>query len=158
MFSQTNEYALRVIAFLGGSQGASVKNADIARATKVPPGYLYKVLQTLDRAGLVNAQRGIHGGYSLARTPAEISVFDVIQAVDPLPRIKTCPLGLKTHGVKLCALHKRLDHAFSLVEEAFRNSSISDLLAESNSSIPLCESTTKKPEKHPPIAQVSSPK
>src|ERR1035437_2744136 len=102
MFSQTNEYALRVITFLGAHDGTPAKNADIAKATQVPAGYLYKVLQILDRAGLVRAQRGMHGGFTLNRPPAEITVFDVIQSVDPLPRIHTCPLHLASHGVKLC--------------------------------------------------------
>jgi Rrf2 family transcriptional regulator, nitric oxide-sensitive transcriptional repressor len=155
MFSQTNEYALRVVSYLAANAGRPAKNADIARVTKVPAGYLYKVLQTLDRAGLVRAQRGIHGGFSINRPPEEISVFDVIDAVDPLPRIRTCPLGLKSHGVKLCPLHKRLDQAFELVEQAFKKSSIAELLAESTTSTPLCESPVKKHEK---LTQVTTTK
>ncbi|MCL2645737.1 MAG: Rrf2 family transcriptional regulator [Phycisphaerales bacterium] len=145
MFSQTNEYALRVVAFLAGNLDRPAKNADIAKATKVPAGYLYKVLQTLDRAGLVRAQRGIHGGFTLARSPAEISLLDVIQAVDPLPRIRHCPLGLKSHGKCLCPVHHRLDQAFALVEEVFRTSTLADLLAETSNSVPLCNSASQHP-------------
>lgn len=139
MFSQTSEYALRVITYLAANAGISIKNAQIAQATKVPTGYLYKVLQTLDRAGLVHGQRGKLGGYKLSKSADQISVYDVIQAVDPLPRIHTCPLDLRSHGIKLCPLHRRLDQAFALVEEAFRASSIADFLSEKNPSVPLCE-------------------
>src|SRR3954470_15585894 len=117
MFSQTNEYALRVITFLGAIPTGRARNSDIAEATKVPVDYLYKILQTLDRAGLVHAQRGKHGGYSLTRPSSAISVLDVVNALDPLPRIRSCPLNLRSHGVRLCPLHKRLDEAFALVEE-----------------------------------------
>ena len=139
MFSQTNEYALRIITYLAAHADAPAKNAAIAKATKVPPGYLYKVLQTLDKAGLVTARRGMHGGFMLTRAARDITVFEVVQAVDPLPRIRTCPLHLASHGVRLCALHHRLDQAFILVEEAFRASTIADLLDDPRPSRPLCD-------------------
>jgi Rrf2 family transcriptional regulator, nitric oxide-sensitive transcriptional repressor len=143
MFSQTNDYALRVVTYLATHDGTPARNADIARVTQVPPGYLYKVLQPLVRAGLLRAQRGKHGGFVLNRPADGITVYDVVHAVNPLPRIRTCPLHLQSHGVKLCALHRRLDDAFALVEKAFRSSTIADLLADSGPSKPLCE----RPEK-----------
>jgi len=139
MFSQTNEYALRVIAYLALYPGKPAKNADIAKVTQVPPGYLYKVLQTLDRAGLVHGQRGMHGGFVLARGADEISVLDVISAVDPLPRVRICPLNIEGHMVHLCSLHKRVDQAFARVEDAFAKSSIAELLQDNVNSKPLCD-------------------
>jgi Rrf2 family transcriptional regulator, nitric oxide-sensitive transcriptional repressor len=132
MFSQTNEYALRVVTYLAFHPDVPCKNADIAKATQVPPGYLYKVLQILDRAGLVHGQRGMHGGFMLARAPEDISVYDIICAVDPLPRVESCPLHIDSHCEKLCALHMRLDKAFATVEKAFRDSTVAELLKESS--------------------------
>ncbi|HEY3787784.1 MAG TPA: hypothetical protein VGL71_02965, partial [Urbifossiella sp.] len=54
--------------------------------------------------------------------------------------ITTCPLGLRTHGIRLCPLHKRLDDAIASVESAFRNSTLAEVLAEPSESVPLCES------------------
>ena len=139
MFSQTNEYALRVVTYLAMHPGKPAKNADIAKMTQVPPGYLYKVLQTLDRAGLVKGQRGMHGGFVLARLPDQISVLDVISAVDPLPRVRLCPLSIDGHSIKMCSLHKRIDQAFARVEDAFAKSSISELLADTLNSTPMCD-------------------
>ena len=139
MFSQTNEYALRVILYLALFPDKPAKNADIAKVTQVPPGYLYKVLQTLDRAGLVHGQRGMHGGFILARGPDQISVLDVISAVDPLPRIRICPLHIEGHAIHLCALHKRVDQAFARVEDAFAKTSITELLQDTVNSKPLCD-------------------
>ena len=72
---------------------------------------------------------------------AELTVFDVLQAVDPIRRIRGCPLGLKGH-VNLCPLHRRLDHAMGLVEEALKQSTIAELLTEPSQArgipIPLC--------------------
>jgi len=139
MFSQTNEYALRVITFLAAAPDTSRTNASLAEATQVPAGYLYKILNTLEKAGLVRSQRGKHGGYSLNRPAEQITVLDVVQAIDPLPRIHSCPLSLKSHGVRLCPLHRRLDQAFAMIEKTFRDTPISELLADGSGSIPLCE-------------------
>jgi Rrf2 family protein len=139
LFSQTSEYALRVVVFLATLRGKPATTRQIAAATKVPVGYLSKILQNLSRYGLVSSQRGLHGGSVLARDPAELSVFDVVTAVAPIPRILTCPLGLKSHGTRLCPLHKRLDDALAMVEKAFQQSSIADIMSESTGSIPLEE-------------------
>jgi Rrf2 family protein len=138
MISQTAEYALRAIVFLA-DQGEARTTQEIAATTRVPPSYLSKVMQALSRAGVVRSQRGLHGGFTLAKAPDELSVWDVIEAVDPIQRIRTCPLGIKAHGTKLCPLHRRLDDALALVENAFRESTVGDLLREPNKSKPLCE-------------------
>lgn len=129
MISQTAEYALRAVVCLAGRPNGSLTNRQIARATRVPPDYLCKVLRALVRADLVRSQRGLHGGFVLARDPRSISVLDVVNAVDPLRRIRRCPLGLDGHGPRLCALHRHLDEATALVERAFAASRVSDLLA-----------------------------
>lgn len=139
MFSQTTEYALRVVVFLATLRNQPATTRQIAAATKVPEGYLSKILQQLSRAKVVHSQRGLHGGSVLAKDPAELSVYDVVTSVNPLPRIETCPLGLKSHGAKLCPLHRRLDDAIGMVEKAFRDSTIADLIADTSASIPLTD-------------------
>ncbi len=95
----------------------------------------------LGRKGLVQSQRGLHGGFILARPADELTVLDILDAVDPIGRIKSCPLGLPGH-INLCPLHRRLDHAMKLVEDALRKSTLAELLAEPDRArgipIPLC--------------------
>lgn len=143
MISQTAEYALRAVVWLASQTDGSLGTPHIAKATKVPAGYLSKVLQSLARAGLVVSHPGRNGGFTLTRPPDEISVLDVINAVDPIQRIRECPLDLKSHGVNLCPLHRRLDEAMAKAEEAFAGSTIAELLAEPTSSTPLCEGNAK---------------
>jgi Rrf2 family nitric oxide-sensitive transcriptional repressor len=143
MFSQSAEYALRVVVFLGTLREKPATTKQIAAATRVPEGYLAKILQSLGRARLIQAQRGLHGGSILTRSPARISMYDVITAITPLPRIQTCPLDLPSHGTKkLCPLHRRLDDAIAMVEKAFRASSIADLMSEAAPIIPLVDLPT----------------
>lgn len=114
----------------------------IAKQTRVPPGYLSKVLQSLNKAGVVDSRRGLRGGYELTRPPEELTLLDVINAVDPLKRITRCPLALTAHRRQLCSLHKRLDEGIAGVEALFKGTTIAELLAEANPSKPLCEENT----------------
>jgi len=128
MLSRTGEYALRAVAFLAGRQGVAWTVQQIAPETRVPRGYLAKVLQQLVRAGLVRSQRGVGGGFVLARPAASISVLEVLNAVDPIRRIRRCPLDLPEHRGTLCALHRRLDDAYAMIEESFGRTRLSDLV------------------------------
>lgn len=139
MISQTAEYALRAVVFLAMHSGGSYTAQQIAAATKVPVSYLSKVLQSLVRAKLLQSQRGLGGGFSLIVNPANLSILEVIDAVEPLQRIHTCPLGLAEHGANLCALHRRIDDACGMIEKAFSDTTIGELLERPTQSIPLCQ-------------------
>src|SRR5450432_987244 len=119
MLSQTAEYALRAMVSLAGGEKRARTALDLAEESKVPFDYLSKILNSLSRAGLVSGQRGRGGGFQSARPASLMTVLEVVTAVDPLKRIRTCPLGLKAHGTNLCPLHRKLDDAVRSVEEAF---------------------------------------
>lgn len=139
MISPTAEYALRAIVALAQAQDEAMVTLKIAQVTKVPPGYLSKVLQTLGRGGLVRSKRGIGGGFALARPADQISVLDVVNAVDPLKRIVRCPLGIETHGARLCSLHRKLDAATALVERSFADTTLADLLKDGEVGMLPCQ-------------------
>jgi len=139
MFSNTVEYALRAVAHLAYEAPRARTTEQISDATRVKPAYLSKVLQALSRAGVVKSQRGVGGGITLAKPAADLSILEVVNAVDPIQRIKTCPLGLKTHGVRLCPLHRRMDDALATVEAAFGGTTLAEVLSEPTHSPPLCE-------------------
>ncbi len=138
MFSQTVEYALRAVVHLADQAPAPRTTDQIATATLVPKAYLSKVLQGLCQAKIVHSKRGIGGGMTLTKTPSQLTILDVVDAVEPIGRIRECPLGLTAHGVRLCPLHKRLDSALALVEKAFRETTLAEILAEPTRSRPLC--------------------
>lgn len=138
MISPTAEYALRAIVAIAQADGLTAPTQRIAEITKVPPGYLPKVLQMLGRAGLVDSRRGLGGGFRLSRSATELTVLEVINAVDPVKRIEKCPLDIETHGVTLCPLHKRLDEAMEYVERSFASTTIAELLKQPGCSTPFC--------------------
>lgn len=140
MFSKSVEYALRAVTYLAAAAPAGRTTDQIAAATLVDSvSYLAKVLQALRRKGLVKSQRGVGGGMTLAKHPADLTILEVVNAVEPIVRIRTCPLGLKSHGVRLCPLHRRLDDAMATVEAAFGRTTLAEILAEPTASPPLCD-------------------
>ena len=138
MISQTAEYALRAIVYLADHAGQAHTSERIAAGTKVPVGYLAKIMQGLSKARLVTSQRGLHGGFTLVRPISELTVYEVVQSVDPILRITACPLGISDHGTDLCPLHRGLDNAAAAVEMAFKKLTIHQLLNQPKASRPLC--------------------
>ncbi len=137
MIPKTAEYALRAVVLLARTLERPLTADEIARSGRVPRRYVNKVLQALARVGLVRSQPGPGGGYSLLRKPEELSILDIIEAVEPIPRIVRCPLGLKTHTT-LCPLHQELDDALAAAERAFGQVTIAVLLTRRGVP-PLCE-------------------
>lgn len=141
MLSKTAEYALRAITCLAELEATADKpsSADnLAKITKVPRRYLNRVLRDLAAGGLVLSRCGPRGGYELARPIGDITILDVVNAVAPLQRIRSCPLGLKSH-TSLCPLHAELDKAYEATETAFAAVTMKQLMESTNPIIPLCE-------------------
>lgn len=141
MISQTAEYALRAAVFLAMNRQKAFTVHEIAKVTKVPAAYLSKVLQSLAKADIVRSQRGMGGGFCIAVDPEKVTILDVVNAVDPIHRIRTCPLELQSHGSILCALHACLDDACAAIERAYGDTTLSELLEKPTASIPLYEQT-----------------
>jgi Rrf2 family nitric oxide-sensitive transcriptional repressor len=144
MFSQTVEYALRAVVHLAYESPDARTTDQIAAATKVPKAYLAKTLHNLVKKGVLRSQRGLGGGMTLAAPPEQLTILDVVNAVEPIRRIVTCPLDLPTHGVRLCPLHKRMDAALAAVEAAFGGTTLAEVLSEPTDSVPLCDGTPQK--------------
>lgn len=139
MYSQTAEYALRAMASLALRPDELVSTPEIASLTKVPVNYLAKVLQFLAASELITGRRGVGGGYKLARPASDVRLLDVINAVSPVARIESCPLGLPNHGPFLCPLHRRADQAAAAVIAIFEGVTLADLVTDPMSNRPLCD-------------------
>jgi Rrf2 family protein len=96
------DYALRAVCELvsAGDTGRPVTSERLATAQDIPPKFLESILLQLRRGGIVHAQRGPEGGYWLTRPAADISLADVIRAIDgPLAHVRgQRPEDLGYHG------------------------------------------------------------
>ncbi len=89
--SRKVDYALRAVIYLSLQKGGRpVPVSEIAAHRRIPQKFLEKIIKNLIRAGLVHSRRGAHGGYTLARTPDEVSFRDVIEAVEGPISINVC--------------------------------------------------------------------
>ena len=132
MFSRTTEYAMRAMLALAANSTKSLTTQQIADSMLVPRSYLSKVLQSLVHAGLVESKRGLRGGFVLARKPEELTLLEILDSVSPYKRITSCPLDLESHASELCPLHRRIDQAMGLVQDAFQKTTLAELLSEEN--------------------------
>ena len=82
------DYAVRVIRALSGAERLSV--GEICEREEITAPFAYKILKKLQKAKLVRGYRGVHGGYSMNRTPGEITLFDIYTAIDPELMIIEC--------------------------------------------------------------------
>lgn len=139
MISQTVEYALRAIVTIAQQEGRPCTAKKIAEITQVPLPYLSKLMQGLVRGGVVNSQRGLHGGFVLTKEPDKFSILDIVNVVEPIKRIHECPLRIHAHGTNLCPLHRKLDKAIEATETIFRETTLADMLSQPGSVTPLCE-------------------
>jgi Rrf2 family protein len=110
MFSTKAEYGVRVMVELarrGGEEPVSL--AEIAEHEGLPLAYLEHLVARLRRAGLVDSRRGAHGGYLLAREPENITMAEVVEALEgsiaPIECISSGP-----DGTLLCARETNADH------------------------------------------------
>jgi Rrf2 family protein len=95
MLSATARYALRALSHLAADPGRSLRGRELASETGVPANYLAKLLLTLGNAGIIEATRGIGGGYRLARRPEQIPVSEIVELFDKEVTNPPCLLGLR---------------------------------------------------------------
>lgn len=89
--SQATDYALRTVLHLATLKPGEVVTAEtLAVSEKIPLRFLLKIARQLVAAGIVRSQRGAAGGYVLARDPREITLLDVVEAVEGPVRMNRC--------------------------------------------------------------------
>ncbi len=136
MISQTAEYALCALIYLAQRDGASCTTRETAKSTGIPADYLAKVFKELGKAGLVQSQRGLNGGYRLIRRPNELPIIEVIETVRPLRRFRNYSNGCTQSNDKLSPLHRLLDEAVDQANAVLFRVTIADLIET-----PLAETT-----------------
>lgn len=109
MIAVTAQHAVRALLELSTiPEGEALGGRDLARRASIPRNYLAKILRTLGTAGLVDAARGVGGGYRLGRAPTSIRLAEIVELFDPARSAADCLLD-NTHpcsDATACAAHR----------------------------------------------------
>jgi Rrf2 family protein len=124
------DYAVRAAIELAAAHPAIVKTDAIATAQSIPVKFLEAILSDLRRAGLIRSKRGAEGGYQLQRDPSEISLADVIRAVDgPLAWVRDQRPGAVRYGGSSAALEQVWVAVRASLRGVLDNVSLADVVA-----------------------------
>jgi Rrf2 family protein len=94
MLSVTSQYGLRAMLALSRLPDGELGSAQaIAQQAGIPANYLGKLLQTLAQAGLLRSQKGLGGGFQLARPAGQITLVEIVSPLENMPRLAHCLLG-----------------------------------------------------------------
>ena len=116
--NRQTDYAMRAVLYLATSPMARIK--EIAEAQYVPQEYLAKILQKLAKAGIVTTHRGVGGGIALARAPEQISMLDVMEAMEGPVALNRCFVAPgECPRETYCAIHNELAHIGSSLSGMF---------------------------------------
>lgn len=139
LYRRSSQLALQAALLLAlEPEGSWRRVRELARELDVPATYLAKVLQGLARVGLLATVRGPGGGVRLARPAREISLWDVLSALEPARAFESCFLGLRRcNDLHPCPLHEMWAPLRSGFLEALQTRSLWEVASQGERSTQL---------------------
>ena len=130
MLTRSSTHAVRaMVALTGLAPREYAQTSRIAEVAGIPRQYLAKILFQLSRRGLVESQRGLGGGFRLAREASAISLHEVVDAVEDVTRWNECAFGEKECSEqKPCALHHRWARVRDAYFQLLKTTSVRELV------------------------------
>ncbi len=127
--TRESDYGIRSVLYLARQPYKKVSFVtEISEEYKIPRSFLAKILQKLVRSKIVKSYRGVKGGFSLARQSRDISVLDVLEAIEGKLALNLCtPDKKKCDFSRHCPIHSVWMTAQSKVVEVLRKSNFEDL-------------------------------
>ena len=143
MITQTVKYALRTLAYLAQQEGdIFFQGRDIAEKLHIPPNYLGKILQKIVRARLVDSQKGFRGGFRAIRPANQISLYDVLLALDGIPRDVALGDSAPADDQLPSTFFDRFENIAQLYTDFLKKTTLADMLAPPGSE-PAAEAETR---------------
>lgn len=126
IFSKKCEYAIQAVLYLSSLASDKVVNAhDIADELKIPKEFISKILQELTFSGIIDSKKGKGGGFSLAKSPQQIKLIDIVYAVDGDGIFHQCVLGFPNCTSDApCPVHDKWSALISETNKILSNETI----------------------------------
>ncbi len=126
--SSTTAYAVQALSHLSERGEAYTLAHQVATATEIPGPYLSKILNSLVHAGFVEGKRGYQGGFRMVRKPDELTLWEVVCAVEGSAFTSACPLGNGPCDPQApCPAHQVWDELRTQFEKSLRRLTVADL-------------------------------
>ena len=130
LLTKESDYAIRIVRAL--KDGNKIRARDICEEEEIPEAFAYKILKKLERANLVHVSRGTRGGCVLVKDIGELSLYDIVLAIEPEFSITHCMLERCSRHTKEspCAVHMELRRIQNLLEKELKSKSLKAILAK----------------------------
>jgi Rrf2 family protein len=127
--TREGDYGIRSVLYLARQPFKKVSFVnEISEEYKIPRSFLAKILQKLVKAKLVRSYRGVKGGFSLAKPSKEITILDVLQAIEGKLSLNICVVDRKKCSFsKNCSVHMVWMNAQAKVADTLRKANFEDL-------------------------------
>jgi Rrf2 family protein len=128
---RNTDYSIRALVHLAFHLGEEIPAGQIAEEQDIPLDYLHKILQKLTRRGFVSSHRGVQGGFSLAISPSEINLLDIIETMQGKLVMNKCFLGKdRCPRAPKCVLKYNWLQLEQKIAEFLRQTSLQDLVEQ----------------------------
>lgn len=133
IFSRASEYAIQAMLYLSKRRSTDglklVQTKEIADAHDIPYHFLAKIVQDLAKANLVVSSKGPSGGVGIAHDAKEITVLEVVKAVDNIQYVTDCVVGYeKCNAETPCPLHHEWEKIRQTIFKLIKEKNLADLI------------------------------
>lgn len=131
LITRDTDYAIRAVILMARQKDRRIPVSRFTRELNIPRAFLRKILQSLNRQGVLSSYKGKGGGFSLSRDPAGILLADLIGIFQGRTTLNECMLRKKTcPQIKSCVLRKKIKAIERHVISRLRSISIGSLIKE----------------------------
>ena len=104
--NQATDYAFRMVLYLASlPEGTKITGAALAEKQNIPERFLLKIMRSLTKAGIMKSYRGVEGGFALQRAPKDITLFDIIDAVEGQTELQRCLHDIGSCSRGMCSIY-----------------------------------------------------
>ncbi len=138
--SKLADYAVVILTIMTSSDDELMSAAKLSMMSRVPEPTVSKILKMLSKGGIIESTRGIHGGYALSVNPSEVTVEDIINAIDGPVLITQCADGgdaVCSLGLE-CKMRGRWNEVNQAIRHALSSVSLRSIILDEHESCTLC--------------------
>ncbi|MFT5369761.1 MAG: Rrf2 family iron-sulfur cluster assembly transcriptional regulator [Candidatus Latescibacterota bacterium] len=130
LFSKACEYGIRAMLYLASQDNDHpVRVREIAEALKIPIPFLSKIVHSLARNNLIYSQKGPGGGVTLAKSPSDVTMLQVVEVIDGLNLFQACALGIPYCSDDFpCPLHEKWGSLRSEIHDMLANRTLDQII------------------------------